>query len=447
MNPISSISGPGRGEPARDAGAVPTDLAGMFAAIFAATTAAPLTPPPVPVVPVALPEGGVTSEAKPCAEGGMPSVAEGVKPTALPNGTPALPALAAPGRARHDRTGLPVGGVVPTLGHGFASANTSDAATAAVDTARLAAGANGADAGRLALPVDAMPPQSAADATLARMIATANATAQTSVGSTATAATPAVVVTTASSGATPRLDVRASAASGTPRSDVAARDLATTVAQEGLRAVVTRTEDRSGDATRQGMPGKGKGRATGRAESGNHEAAAATFAPVEGAVPTPVVDKPVPVSPHAALVGMTPHAPRIETPTPQLAAVAGPAPLPEDKPQTATPTHATIAFATPDGGEGRLRVSMRGDTLRATLQLPDATAAERIEQDLGGLSRALRAQGFEEARITVDVARTAHAERGHDEPSPREQRQSREQQSHANERQPRRERGASREER
>ena len=30
--------------------------------------------------------------------------------------------------------------------------------------------------------------------------------------------------------------------------------------------------------------------------------------------------------------------------------------------------------------------------------------AERIEQDLGGLSRALRAQGFEEARITVDVA-------------------------------------------
>jgi hypothetical protein len=111
------------------------------------------------------------------------------------------------------------------------------------------------------------------------------------------------------------------------------------------------------------------------------------------------------------------------------------------------PTTATIAFDNGEGLEGRLRVSLRGDTLRATIQVPDAAAAARMEHDLGGLTRALRAQGFEEARLTVDVARSASADARHDEPSPREQKPSRDHQPHTNERHTRRERGAAREER
>jgi len=429
MNPISSVGVPGRGEPARDAGAVPTDLAGMFAAIFAATTAAQATPPPVPVVPVALPEGSDAPGAKPCAEGGMPSLTEGSAPVGVANGTPALPAMMAPGRPRHDRAGLPALGVVPTLEHGVApqvapdvTPNPTDVATVPTSTPSQALGE-----GKLTLPEGMTPlPQTTnatVDPTLARMVA---------------AATP---------NPSPRLDVRGPVTADATRGQATARDLSATVAREGLRAVVARNDDGQGAGTQNGVPSKGKGRTAGKADAGRTEASAPTVAPAEAATPTPVVDKPTPVSAHAALAGVTPHAARIETPTPQVAAAQGPVALPDEKPQTATPSHATVAFATPDGGEGRLRVSMRGDTLRATLHLPDAAAAERIEQDLGGLSHALRAQGFEEARITIDVARSAGAERGHDDSSPREQKQSREQQPHTNERQPRRERGASREER
>jgi hypothetical protein len=121
--------------------------------------------------------------------------------------------------------------------------------------------------------------------------------------------------------------------------------------------------------------------------------------------------------------------------------------LPQEKPLPAVPTTATVSFDNGDGLEGRLRVSLRGDVLRASIQVPDAAAAERIEQDLGGLTRALRAHGFEEARLTVDIARSAAADTRHEESSPREQKPSREQQPHTNERHTRRERGSSRKER
>lgn len=458
MNPISSVGVPGRGEPARDAGAVPTDLAGMFAAIFAATTAVPVTPPPVPVVPVALPEGGETPGATPCAEGGMPSLPEGSVPAGGANGTPSLPALVAPGRPRHDRAGVTPSGVVPTLARGTApqapatppSVPTSDDAEAPIAPAPVPPTS---ESGR-PLPAEATTDlpnvtPTPVDPTVARML--------TMVAPEARAITLArtAAVVAANPGAplvpngSPRLDVRGLASRGDARGEGVLRDLSAAVARDGLRVVASRTEDGPADtSTRSGLPGRAKVRTSGKGEGVKSEPSAPAVAPTEGAVPTPIVEKPTPVPTHAALAGMTPHAPRIETPAPQqVAAAAGPAPVPDEKPQTANPSHATVAFATPDGGEGRLRVSMRGDTLRATLHLPDASAAERIEQDLGGLSRALRAQGFEEARITVDVARNASADPGHDEPSPREQRQSREQQPHANERQPRRERGASREER
>ena len=222
-------------------------------------------------------------------------------------------------------------------------------------------------------------------------------------------------------------------------------DLTATVARDGLRAVASRSEGaRDGDArTASGSAGKGRARVAGaRTESSDAGDA------IAAAVTPPTEKVTAQAAAHAALAGVTPTHVRPEPTMPTaVGATAGPAPLPDERPQMGSPANATVAFATPDGGEGRLRVSLRGDTLHATLQVPDAAAAERIEQDLGGLSRALRAQGFEEARITVDVARSAHTERGQDEPAPREQRSSREQQSHTHERNARRERGTHREER
>jgi hypothetical protein len=154
-----------------------------------------------------------------------------------------------------------------------------------------------------------------------------------------------------------------------------------TVARDGLRAVASRSEGaRDGGArdaeARTASGSAGKGRA--RAASARAEAADATDA-IAAAV-TPPSEKLTPqAAAHAALAGVTPTHVRPEPTMPTaVGATAGPAPLPDERPQTGSPANATVAFATPDGGEGRLRVSLRGDTLHATLQVPDAAAAERI---------------------------------------------------------------------
>ena len=110
----------------------------------------------------------------------------------------------------------------------------------------------------------------------------------------------------------------------------------------------------------------------------------------------------------------------------------------ESRPQPAPVSHATVAFDNGDGQEGRLHVTLRGSTVRATLQMPDAASAGRIEHDLGGLARSLRQQGFEAARLAVD-ARPAPvaAGRGQDA-STRDDRKPREQTPHGGERSPRR---------
>ncbi|MEQ1832725.1 MAG: flagellar hook-length control protein FliK, partial [Candidatus Eisenbacteria bacterium] len=131
------------------------------------------------------------------------------------------------------------------------------------------------------------------------------------------------------------------------------------------------------------------------------------------------------------------------------AAAAAPVELPTEPPVIANPSHATVSFDSGDGQEGRLRVSLRGDTLRATIQMPDAAAAQRLEQDLGELSRALRTHGFEEARLTVDAPRSAsNTERGSNDTQAREHKNLRDERSHSGERNSaRRERGTSRQER
>jgi hypothetical protein len=150
----------------------------------------------------------------------------------------------------------------------------------------------------------------------------------------------------------------------------------------------------------------------------------------------------------AQAMGVTPRAVPAESPAPNAGHASTPIQVPGERPQPTVPTHATVAFDAGDGQEGRLRVSLRGNSLRATLHLPDVAAAQRMEQDLAGLTRALRTQGFEEARLAIDAPRAATtAQRSHDDSQPREHRNPRDNQPHGGERNARRERGTSQKER
>jgi hypothetical protein len=55
----------------------------------------------------------------------------------------------------------------------------------------------------------------------------------------------------------------------------------------------------------------------------------------------------------------------------------------------------------PDGGEDRLRVDLRGNAVSATLDVTDATAADRLGANVKELQRALERHGFETDSLTV----------------------------------------------
>jgi hypothetical protein len=55
----------------------------------------------------------------------------------------------------------------------------------------------------------------------------------------------------------------------------------------------------------------------------------------------------------------------------------------------------------PDGGEDRLRVDLRGNAVSATLDVSDATAADRLGANVKELQRALERHGFETDSLTV----------------------------------------------
>jgi len=82
----------------------------------------------------------------------------------------------------------------------------------------------------------------------------------------------------------------------------------------------------------------------------------------------------------------------------------------------------------PDGGEDRLRVDLRGNTVSATLDVGDQAAADRLNANVKELQRTLERHGFETDSLTVRTtnANTSSRERGarHDEqrPSPDSQR-------------------------
>jgi hypothetical protein len=64
-------------------------------------------------------------------------------------------------------------------------------------------------------------------------------------------------------------------------------------------------------------------------------------------------------------------------------------------------TRMTIRFAGEDGRSGRLRLSVRGQTLHATIVSSDDDAVRRWSGDLDALHRSLANQGFSDARVTV----------------------------------------------
>ena len=64
----------------------------------------------------------------------------------------------------------------------------------------------------------------------------------------------------------------------------------------------------------------------------------------------------------------------------------------------------TLQFTGEDGLEGKLRVAVRGQNVRATILSDDPVAAERLSRGLGDLQRALLERGFPEARLNVQHA-------------------------------------------
>jgi hypothetical protein len=383
MNPIASSAAPGRSEPARDTNALPADLASLFAAIFAATAAATAAQP-APVAVPAVPIGAADATTTPDAADEKAKVS--------PGGLPVFPAFMAQGR--------------PHAGSPAPAGSLADLAQALRD-AGDAAGADPAGTAGQPAPTTASSLLAAAAGALSRM--------DTGAG---TKVTP--------SGAT---EVPGGEdGNGSPLSALSARD----GGRPAPGSAATAAAEAGANPARGG---RGKGRSAPDTSDGG--APAVPQAPVPAATPPPAA--------HAVFA--TPHRAPAEAAAPAGGPEAAPAPLPEERPQPANPSHATVAFDNGDGQEGRLRVSLRGNVLRATIEMPDAAAAQRLEQDSGSLTRALRAQGFDEARLVIDSPRAAGtAERGsHD--APREQKQSREGQSHTGERNARRERGASRNER
>lgn len=484
MNPVSPVPVPGWPEPARDMGAVPDDLAAMFAGMLAANVAPAPVPTPVPVIPNEAPV--VTSEAAavPCADGEppRPSVA-GPVPVPTPRATPTFPAVPAPDRPLHAPNGPATAGVAPTTarsGHvlpegtpaggpivpgeskvpGRESADVRMAAPPATGASRepeapvvdesavpepaFESAAPAPERGRMELPAGFTPVRLPASPALERAAAVLQrAAAAAAAVEAGLAALPgprlevregSVVVESVVAG-----DERAAGARGEAAPDAVLPERAV---RAGTGAASTANDEQPIVTT----PGHGRVRpaasAKSKAEGEGTPAPSTSPNAVESAYG---VERPATPPPHALVHGVTVAPARLEDPLPAVGGAQGPAPLPEDRPQTLSPSHATVAFDRGDGIEGRLRVALRGDMLHASVQVPDAAAAERIERDLTGLTRALRAHGFEDARITVDVARTASSDRGQDSPS-RDSRTAREhQQPHAHERQSRRERGASRE--
>ncbi len=108
--------------------------------------------------------------------------------------------------------------------------------------------------------------------------------------------------------------------------------------------------------------------------------------------------------------------------------------LPESASRTTTPGgQVTVTFADEDGVEGRLRVSLRGGAVRATIVARDPAEAQELQSGLGELRSTLGERGFADARVAVQgVTVSGPSGSCADEPrSEHEGRHARQQEDHA----------------
>ena len=80
--------------------------------------------------------------------------------------------------------------------------------------------------------------------------------------------------------------------------------------------------------------------------------------------------------------------------------------------------HVTVRFHEDGGGEGRLRLSLRGTALRATIVPSSPDGLEGLTERLGDLRRSLVEQGFVQPRVSVQAPGVRDEERPR-EPLPR----------------------------
>jgi hypothetical protein len=152
-------------------------------------------------------------------------------------------------------------------------------------------------------------------------------------------------------------------------------------------AVAERGRDRSGAVNRDG--------------DGTARAAGATLAEVTAAARAPQVDASVPVPPASG--SPAPQSVRSSAGSADPAAGAA-RPLavpPEAHTSARSGDQVTLHFSGEDGLEGKLRVAVRGQSVRATILSDDPGMAERFSRGLGDLQRALLERGFSEARLNV----------------------------------------------
>ena len=452
MNPVSAASAAGRAHATQDTSQVPSDLAGLFAMMFAATTAAPPPLQPTPVVmpavsgmgqPARAPEGMEAvleslPEGTPSAEGEGSSTLSGGWPGRDPSGLQAFPGLATTGRPHLERSGLTPALEVLTpvrrdLLESLRSPEPAISSGPPINATPARSAAVSLPAGLpVPGPMDQVP-----------MLAAALAAALPASAGTPGSKAPPTDVPDGG-----RVKGGDATASGEPLLADAAFD-----GGRGARRGAMRSSPL--DAAAAGLTGRGRGKSgSGAAAQGDKPASDVSKDALTSALPDvteiAVPSAPGALAPQAHLAGVTPpHSKLPDLPVSPGAAPAAPVELPPEPQSLASPSHATVSFDSGDGQEGRLRVSLRGETLRATIQMPDAAAAQRLEQDLGELSRALRGHGFEDARLTIDAPRsTSNSERGHDDTQRREQKNQRDERSHSGERNSaRRERGTSRQER
>ena len=72
----------------------------------------------------------------------------------------------------------------------------------------------------------------------------------------------------------------------------------------------------------------------------------------------------------------------------------------------------TVSYVDSDGAAGRIRLSVRGDAVRATIVSDHAPAAHGLAEDLGALRRGLAERGFSDSNLAVQSSiRSAPAAR------------------------------------